>query len=132
MFLRFVVAERHAVSQEPKGLFSAVRGLERRGELTTWQEAWWRETTDWFGRTLPQPESAARTRRPNAPNRAIFGFKDSAAEHIARMYELVALLEQHNIRCQVLQTARPGYIVYEDDLQVAAEPFRGELHEAGV
>jgi hypothetical protein len=132
VYLRFVVPARHAVSQEPTGLFSAVWDLEARGALTPWQAAWWRETVAWFGRTLPEPTSAARSRRPNAPNRAIFWFKASAREHIARMREVAALLEQHDVRAEVLQSARPGYVVYEDEFQVAAEPFRGALRDAGV
>jgi hypothetical protein len=32
----------------------------------------------------------------------------------------------------MLTTDRPGYIVYEDDFQVAAEPFRSEHLDAGV
>jgi hypothetical protein len=132
VYLRFVVAERHAVSHERTGLFSAAWDLDDRGALTAWQSAWWRETAAWFGRTLPQPERAARSRRPNAPNRAVFWFKASAREHIARMREVATLLEQHDIRSDVLQTERPGYVVYEDEYQVAAEPFRGDDREAGV
>ncbi|MDP3854060.1 hypothetical protein [Phenylobacterium sp.] len=36
---------------------------------------------------------------------------------------LQALLEQHGIWGEVLRTARPGYVVYEDDHQVLAYPF---------
>ena len=132
MYFRFVVAERHPVSQEPIGLFSRAWELEESGALAPWQTKWWRDTAAWFARSLPEPERAARSRRPNAPNRAVFWFKATAREHLTRMREVAALLEQHDIRTEILQTERPGYIVYEDEFQVAAEPFRSELRSAAT
>ena len=41
---------------------SAAWELDDRGEFTAWQSAWWRETAAWFGRTLPRPDRAARSR----------------------------------------------------------------------
>lgn len=39
------------------------------------------------------------------------------------MWELKAIIENHSFNISVLKTDRPGYIVYEDDQQVVAEPF---------
>jgi len=39
------------------------------------------------------------------------------------MRELASILEGHGISVELLQTERPGYIVYEDNYQVTAEPF---------
>jgi hypothetical protein len=39
------------------------------------------------------------------------------------MRELVALLEHKAIALEELRTERPGYVVYEDEFQVAAMPF---------
>ena len=39
------------------------------------------------------------------------------------MYELAAILEAHNVIVDVIQTPRPGYVVYEDEFQVTAKPF---------
>jgi hypothetical protein len=50
-------------------------------------------------------------------------FKSSATQHIGRIHEMVYILEQHNVYVRVLKTDRPGYIVYEDEHQVVAEPF---------
>jgi hypothetical protein len=36
---------------------------------------------------------------------------------------MVYILEQHSVCVRVLKTDRPGYIVYEDEHQVVAEPF---------
>ena len=39
---------------------------------------------------------------------------------------LAQYLSEHGIHARMVQTARPGYVVYEDAHQVAAEPFRGD------
>ena len=54
-------------------------------------------------------------------------FKPSAREHIARAYEMVCLLEQNGVYVQAIKTRRPGYIVYQDEHQVVAEPFADGL-----
>lgn len=35
--------------------------------------------------------------------------------------------DAHGIEVEVLHTERPGYVVYEDEYQVAAEPFTETL-----
>ena len=50
-------------------------------------------------------------------------FKPSATQHIARIREMVCILEQHGVFVHVFKTDRPGYIVYEDEFQIVAEPF---------
>jgi hypothetical protein len=50
--------------------------------------------------------------------------KADAAEHAARLRALTVLLQRHGFVTQVLWTRRPGYVVYEDEYQVAAVPFR--------
>lgn len=62
--------------------------------------------------------------------RALASFKASAVEHISRMRELVALLERKTIFVTELRTERPGYIVYENEHQVAAMPFEREPFQA--
>lgn len=49
----------------------------------------------------------------------------SATEHVSRMRE-VTLLEHKDLAVKELRTDRPGYIVYEDEHQVAAIPFGSE------
>ena len=36
---------------------------------------------------------------------------------------MAAILGEHGIVVETLETERPGYVVYEDDVQVVAEPF---------
>jgi hypothetical protein len=35
---------------------------------------------------------------------------------------MVVMLESYGINIRVLKTAKPGYIVYEDEFQIVAEP----------
>ena len=36
---------------------------------------------------------------------------------------MIALLQDNAIYIQVLKRSRPGYVVFEDDFQLVAEPF---------
>jgi hypothetical protein len=40
------------------------------------------------------------------------------------MWEMVRILERNGIFVKKIRTDRPGYVVYEDELQIVAEPFR--------
>jgi hypothetical protein len=41
---------------------------------------------------------------------------------------VVAILQNHGVSVRMLKTDRIGYVVYEDEYQIVAEPFRGEKH----
>jgi glycine cleavage system regulatory protein len=85
----------------------------------------------WFRANLPFPERVARSRRPKRHHAAVSWFKQSATDHIHMARELAALLDAHDIRTEMLTTDRPGYVVYEDEYQVLAEPFRREFPGSG-
>ena len=126
MYIRFVVSDRDESSDRDRGVFSALYALESRGELAAYELEWFRTAEGWLNQHLRRPERLAWSGRPNAPERAISWFKASAAEHVSRMRELVALLEYKSIPVRELRTERPGYVVYEDEHQVAAIPFERE------
>ena len=50
-------------------------------------------------------------------------FKSDALQHIAKAREMSCVLEQSGIYVWTIKTQRPGYVVYEDEYQVVAEPF---------
>ena len=58
--------------------------------------------------------------------RALSWFKPSATKAIEYMRELAHLLRQHDRHVQLLNTAKPGTIIYEDKWQVVAKPPRGQ------
>lgn len=50
-------------------------------------------------------------------------FKPTAEQHIQKAHELAAILSELGFVIEILKTDRPGYIVYEDEFQIVAEPF---------
>jgi len=62
------------------------------------------------------------------PNKAISWFKDTAKDHLAHIRDLVGILQNHGIAVQMLKTETVGYVVYEDEYQIVAEPFADETY----
>lgn len=126
MFIRFVVDEKDEESLVPVGVFHALGRLENIGVLHEVESVLAKQHYQWFKDNLKTPTKFTRS-KSKAPYRkkrkAISWFKDTASEHLRRLRDINAILEQHDVRVRMITTDRPGYIVYEDDFQVAAEPF---------
>src|SRR5439155_15969582 len=127
MYLRFVVAEVDDDSERELGVFQAASKLRDAGKLYPYEESYLDELRQWFNIHLEKPTRFTATRPPYGKKRAISWFKDSAQEHIARIREMVAILENHGVRVRMIKTERVGYVVYEDQHQVVAEPFSDTL-----
>ena len=125
-YVRFAVERRNRSSQEPEGIFHAARRLWESGYLAPNEVKTYLEVRAWFNSRLEKPERFSRSTNPQAHPHAVSWFKSNAAEHIAQAKRLAELLENHGIRVQRITTDRPGYVVFEDEHQVTAEPFRGE------
>lgn len=126
MFVRFAISEKDEDSLQGRGIFTAIYQLKHQGELEPHELIWFTEIEKWFSRNLRGPSRLSRSRRPHSPNRAICWLKMTAVEHVSRMRELAAILEYKGVPVQELRTERPGYVVYEDEYQVAATPFGRE------
>jgi hypothetical protein len=124
VYLRFVIHKNDDDSGRRQGLFQALADLNDEGGLLPHEQRQYEEINEWFRRHLRKPRRFTRSSKPHAKNVAISWFKDTATKHITRMHELVQVLQAHGIRVEVMRTERPGYVVYEDGFQVAAEPFR--------
>lgn len=109
-------------------MFHAVRTLRDSGELYQHEEAQHDQIRQWFNDNLEKPTRFTASKPPfyRKQSKAISWFKDSAHEHIARVRDLVAILQQHGVSVRMLTTDRVGYVVYEDQYQIVAEPFRRE------
>ena len=127
VYVRFVIEEIDENSGVNRGIFQAMFRLWRTGALALHEEVWWAEIRTWLNSEFAEPDRLARSRRSGAQACAISWFKSSALSHIARAREVAALLNAHDIATRMISIDRPGYVVYEDDFQVAAEPFRSEL-----
>jgi hypothetical protein len=124
MFTRFVVPLRDEDSHHLTGVFGAAYELRDRGVLARDEEYGLRILMKWFQCNLPIPERFSRSRRRDAQPKAICWLKEGVRQHFDKMRELAAVLERHGILTRALRTSRPGYVVYEDDFQIAAVPFR--------
>ena len=124
MFVRFVVHKNDKDSGRRQGLFQAIAGLEREGVLFEYEQSQHDEIYKWFKKNLKKPRRFTRSSKPHAKHVALSWFKDTALENITKMHVLAQILKAHEVEVEVLRTERPGYIVYEDAFQVAAEPFK--------
>ncbi len=126
MYIRFTTTRIDTKSHVELGLFQAIISLRASGSLSNVEQRIVTETLVWFDLNLPRPKRFARSRNPRAENKAISWFKDTASDMLQRMEEFAAILREHDFQINRYTTDRPGYVVYEDDHQIAAETFRGE------
>lgn len=130
MYLRFVVADVHEDSGKELGVFHAVRNLRDAGKLHPHEEEQHDLIREWFNENLEKPTRFTAAKPPfyRKQSKAISWFKDNAREHIARVRELVVILQHHGVSVQMLKTDRVGYVVYEDAYQIVAEPFANDTY----
>jgi hypothetical protein len=127
MYLRFVVADIHPDSQREVGVFQAVGYLRDDGKLHPHEQQQHDVILKWFDENLKEPTRFTTSKAPfyRKKRKAISWFKDTAHEHLAQVRSLVAILENHEVSVRMLKAERVGYIVYEDEIQIVAEPFAG-------
>ena len=123
MYIRFVIAKQDEQSGRRQGIFYASYALADLGILSVAELAVLEEIHGWFAKHLAEPTRASWSVRPHAKGQALSWFKESAVTHVSKMRVLQAVLKEHDIFPEVLRTARPGYVVYEDAHQILAYPF---------
>lgn len=119
-YVRFVVGRKDEDSHVEQGIFqAATRALE-------WQNIMGSDADDlkelraWFNENLEEPTSFGRDKL----RLGICWFKTDATEHISRIWQMVQILERNGIYVKKIRTDKPGYVIYEDEWQLVAEPFR--------
>lgn len=122
-YVRFVCDAIDKDSGRRRGVFQAAFALLDANELPADDREALDALRGWFSAHLAKPDRFARGRRTHAAHRAISWFKASATEHVRRIRAMCAILNAHGIRTEMITSARPGYVVYEDEHQVAALPF---------
>lgn len=119
-YVRFVIGGKDEDSHVEQGIFqAAARALEWH-TITGSDAEELNQLRAWFSDNLEKPTSFGRGNL----SRGICWFRTDAGEHISRMWEMVRILERNGIFVKKIRTDRPGYVVYEDELQIVAEPFR--------
>lgn len=125
-YLRFVVADPHPDTGVAAGIFTVAYALRDAGDTSSADRSALANLLMWFKKNLPIPNRFNRSTskgyyRKNT--KGIAWFRDDAHEYISRMHALKAILESNGHIVRLVQEDRIGYIVYNDDAQVVAEPF---------
>jgi hypothetical protein len=123
MYIRFVTDQLDPDTNAPVGIFAAAYRLLDQGHITEYQRAEIRATLDWFKANLPVPDRFVRSRKPDREDKGVCWFKTEAVDCMRQIRYLVVLVQEHDIVVRELMTDVPGYMIYEDDSQVVAEPF---------
>ncbi|HEY0266454.1 MAG TPA: hypothetical protein VGC16_06860 [Rhizomicrobium sp.] len=123
MFIRFVIETIDRDSGRRQGLFQAAATLQQSGILTGPDHDRLASLCNWFNDHLERPARLAVSPRPNSKAQAISWFRDTATEHIAKMREFQDVLERYGLAVKMIKAKRLGYVLYEDEFQVAAYPF---------
>ena len=123
-YLRFVVDQRDSSSGKRLGVIRAAWYHEEQRLFPAEQSREVQAIFKWLNAHLPQPDRMSRTRNAYHKNKiALSWFKDSAAGPLQRARRLAALLDACGVPVEMITTERPGFVVYEDEFQVVAEPF---------
>jgi hypothetical protein len=125
-FIRFVLSEAHPDSGLDEGLFRLAHRLRDDAATAEGTRRDLAEALEWFDQNVSKPERFNRSKSKGFYRRATRGiswFRDTAAQCISRMHQIKDILEANGHQVSVMCETRVGYIVYEDDLQVVAEPF---------
>ena len=121
MFIRFVSGKIDEDSLVAAGLFCAASELRWSEGLPDYEFEALKELRDWFNVHLASPfDHLPRDRRYD---RGICWFKPTAHEHLRRAWELAAILERNGVLIWTIRSPRTGYIHYEDEVQVFAQPY---------
>ena len=123
MYVRFVVPSLGRQRWGLIGIIHAAFDLKDGGAFSYHEEALFDSINDWLETYLPIPFRLSRSRSERAAYNAICWFKPTAQTCIQKARALAALLEDHGLSTVMIRTRKPGYVVYEDEYQVAAEPF---------
>ena len=119
-YVRFVIGRKDEESQVEQGIFQAAAQALEWHIIKGSDAEELNELRGWFNENLEKPTSFGRNRL----RLGICWFKTGSAEHISRIWEMVRILERNGIYVKKVRTDKPGYVIYEDDWQLVAEPFR--------
>jgi hypothetical protein len=127
VFLRFVLMRSHPDTGVEEGIFSAAYELRDNVGTPISDRRRLDDLLSWFEANLATPARFNRTKSKGYYRRKTAGvswLKPRAGEHITKMRALIVILEENGYRVSQVTTKTPGYVVFEDDHQVVAEPFR--------
>jgi hypothetical protein len=114
MFVRFAVGADGENHRWLTGIITEARLLKDRGRLAPHEETTLENAYAWLNTYLPCPPFSTS----GWGSDAVSWFKDTAGPSIEKMWDIVALLKEHNVSVRLLKSRHPGKILYEDQFQV--------------
>lgn len=127
--IRFALMRPHPDTGVEEGIFGTAYALRDRVSAVGSDRQVIDKLLGWFEANLAKPERFNRSTSKGYYRRNTKGvswLKPSATEHIAKMRELSEVLSRNGYLVSQITSDRPGYVVFEDDYQIVAEPFRGD------
>jgi hypothetical protein len=127
MYLRFKTQFINKDDKPNTGIFQAMRFIREHHLTDDVDETMLKELTKWFIDNLPEPHWYTNEKREYGVRaKAVCWFKDSAKIFIQKIHELIIILEKYDLIVERITTQDPGYIVYSDEFQIVAIPFKSE------
>lgn len=126
MFIRFVRPNKVEGLAAREGIFCAAYEMRYDPDTDPFSLEALEELLTWFRQNLTIPKKFNRTKSKGYRQRKSKGlswYKNNATEAIAKSFELQHLLEDNGYSVEIIRTERVGYIVFEDENQIIAEPF---------
>ncbi len=115
-YIRFQTSVLCPRAKLPLGVFHATGVLEDEGKIEDYFQDPLKESLQWFNKNLAVPRITTKDQR------CVFWFCADRQDFVARLWELVAILKEHEVEVRRVRTSDPGIIVYRDEYQVAAIP----------
>ncbi|MEM6731423.1 MAG: hypothetical protein AAF658_07690 [Myxococcota bacterium] len=126
MYLRFTTESQNRSSRAFEGIFGPAYHARSDPSVQYALRREIAERIDWFERNLRVPP-VVKTERFRT---GICWFSSGASEHVGMARELSNLLETAGVLMQCHRTVSPGDILYRDEIQVVARPWRGDIRWA--
>jgi len=126
-YLRFVASQPDEDTGLPRGLFGIAYELKRGCQLSKYEYEILVDLLNWFEKNLSIPDRFNRSKSKGYDRKlhtdGICWFKSSASPHITKIREMIFILSEHGHFINEVKSTKPGYIVYEDEVQIVAEPY---------
>jgi len=127
MYLRFTTQFINPYGESETGIFMALKYLRDDHSLTTDDDIiGLKALSAWFNRNLEKPTRFSKGTSKKNADVSLSWFKDSAKEHIKKMQEFIEIAEKYHITIERIASKNPGYIVFEDEYQISAVPFKSD------
>src|SRR4029453_2639411 len=108
-FIRFVLARQHLESGVKEGTFALAYQLRDSPQVEAAHRDLLAENLAWFEKNLETPTRFNRSTSKGfyrRKTRGIAWFKDTATEHLARMYQIKAVLEHYGHSVMMISETR--------------------------